>query len=278
MLTSIVINSLTIGTVASGYLFTNLNGFGFPETRVDVKNRGNYDGAKLGNYRYGKRVMAVEGNIYGTSPSDYEDKRQALEKAVRLDDGLTTMTINTRGGLTLESEVILNAMFEAPYSSGNMVLGRFRIELVAPYPWLKGSTENSQDVDVFSGGGGTLPATLPMSLGVGGTGAETINNAGNGKAYPVIKIYGEITKPSLRNETTDKSFSLNYTLSNSTDYIEIDIYNRTVLLNGISNLLQYFSGDWFALEPGNNEIKLTGTNQTASAKAVVEWRHHYLGI
>jgi len=278
MITQITINSLVIGTYASGYLFKQLSGFGFPEVRIDVKDRGNYDGAKLGNYNYGRRIMSIDGEIIGSSPSDYETKRQALEKAVRVSDGLATMQIATRGGLSLQADVILNALLDAPYKAGNMIRGEFRLEFVAPYPFILGQTENNEDISVYSGGGGTLPATLPFSLAVGGTGAVEISNSGNGKAYPTIKIYGAISNPSIQNETTGESFSIAYTLSYSTDYIEIDIFNRTVLLNGVTNILQYFSGDWLTLEAGANNLKLTASSNSSVAKATITWRDHYLGI
>lgn len=278
MITQITINSLIIGTYASGYLFKQLSGFGFPEIRIDVKDRGNYDGAKLGNYNYGRRIMSIDGEIIGSDADDYETKRQALERAVRIGNGLSTMEIETRGGLSLQADVILNALIDVPYKAGNVVRGDFRMEFVAPYPFIVGQTENTDELSVYSGGGGTLPATLPFSLGVGGSGAEVIVNAGNGKAYPTFKIYGAISNPAISNDDTGESLSIAYTLSTSTDYIEVDIFNRTVLLNGVTNILQYVSGDWLTLEAGNNTIKLTASSNSAGAKLEITWRDHYLGI
>lgn len=278
MIDNLVINNLTLGSVASGYYFTKLAGFEFPELRIDIKDRGNYDGARLGTYNYGRRIMSVEGELWGSTATDYESKRRALQLALGISNGLTTLTINTKSGLTLEASVILNVQLGAEYQKGNIIFGSFRIEFVAPYPFLLSSTSTNTQVDPYTGGGGAIPSAIPFSLGVGGSGAETINNAGNGTEYPTIKIYGSIENPSMQNTTTGKQFSLSYNLSTSTDYIEIDTYNQTVLLNGVTNIRQYFSGDFITLEAGDNEIKLTSASYDSNAHAIVTHKDSYLGI
>lgn len=278
MISSLVINNLTLGTVASGYYFTRLVGFAFPELRIDIKNRGNYDGARLGTYNYGRRVMSVDGEVWGSTKSDYESKRRALQQALGISEGLKTLTINTKSGLTLEVSVILNVELGIEYQKGNAVFSNFRIEFVAPYPFLLSSTSTDTQLTPYTGGGGAIPSAIPFSLGTGGSGAETINNAGNGTEYPTIKIYGSIENPSIQNTTTSKQFSLAYTLSTSGDYIEIDTYNQTVLLNGVTNIRQYLSGDFITLEAGNNSIKLTSANYDSNAHAIITHKDAYLGI
>jgi phage-related protein len=277
MITSIQIGDLTIGGFASGFLFSKLSGFGFPEVRVDIQNRGNYHGAVLGMRRYGRRAMTIEGEIIGESAADYEAKRRAIEQALGYNDGLKTVIFNTRSGLAVQADVIVSSAVDLPYQAGKIIRGDFRIEFVAPYPFLEGTVEQTETVYMFSGGGGAIPSALPFSLAVGGSGAEVIANDGNGDAYPVFKIYGAITNPSVTNETTGKSLSIVYDLGVG-DYIEVDMYNRTVLLNGSVNILQYVSGDWWALTPGDNEVKLTASANGVDAKTDLIFRDAYLGI
>lgn len=278
MITSIVINSLTIGAYASGYLFDALNGFSGADVKVSVKEKGAYHGANLGNYSYGKRGFSIEGRILGDDTTDYASKRRALEQAVDLYDGLQTITINTKDGLTLQVDAIISSNFEAAYEAGQAVLSNFRIEFVAPYPFIEGATENTETVPVHTGGGAEIPAELPMEIGSGGTGDTTVTNDGNGKAYPIIKIYGAIENPSIKNATRNETLSLTYTLASSTDYIEIDTYRRTVKLNGITNIRQYVSGDFFVLDAGDNTIRLSAGSSSAEAQAEIIYRDSYIGI
>lgn len=277
MITSIEISNIILGGYDSGFLFTKFSGFGFPEVRVDVQNRGNYHGAVLGMRKYGRRSMTIEGEIVGLSAADYENKRRALQQALGYDSGLKTVIFNTRGGLSVQADVIVSSALDLPYQAGKIIRGDFRIEFVAPYPYLVGETEKTETLDMFSGGGGAIPAGVPFDMSTGGSGAVEITNAGNGDAYPTIEIHGAITNPNVTNETTGKSLSIVYDLADG-DYIVVDMYNRTVLLNGSNNILQYASGDWWTLEPGVNSVKLTASANGENASADVIFRDAYLGI
>lgn len=278
MITSFTIDSLVIGTVASGYHLTRLNGFGMPVVEVNVKQRGSYHGGILGQYNYGRRELSIEGEIIGSSLSDFNSKRRAIEQAFTLFDGLKTLSIETKDSLSLQVDVMIKSAFNAPYERGRAVIGDFRAELVAPYPYIESQAQVTTELSVFDGGGWALPIELPFDMSAGGTGAEIIANNGNGNAYPTVTIIGAIENPSLQNTTTSKNLSINYTLNTSTDYIELDFYNRTALANGTTNILQYVSGDWWTLAPGNNTVKLFAGSAGATALATMLHRHAYLGL
>jgi len=277
MITTIAINGLTIGTYTSGYLFDTLNGFGSPDVKVSIKEKGAYHGADLGNYNYGKRGFSLEGRIVGDDTTDYAEKRRALEQAVDLYDGLQTVTIVTKDGLTLVVDVIITSAIDMPYEAGQAIMSNYRLEFAAPYPFIKGNADITETVPVHTGGGAEIPAELPLEIGQGGTGDTTVTNDGNAKAFPIIKIYGAIENPSISNQTRGESLGLTYTLNSTTDYIEIDTYNRTILLNGITNIRQYFTGDFIVLNPGDNTIRLSAASY-AGGYAEIIYRDSYLGI
>lgn len=114
-------------------------------------------------------------------------------------------------------------------------------------------------------GGFTFPITFPLSFGSGGTsGLFSINNVGNAASAPFFRIYGPITNPVLRNETTGEQLSLNLVIA-SGDYVDIDVKNRTVLLNGTAN--RYFnltSAQWWYLQPGVNQVRYSATSGTST--------------
>lgn len=278
MITQAVINSLTIGTYAGGYLIKRTSGFDMPDATIEVKGRGSYHGALIGNKFYGRRIMGIEGEIIGSSPSDYETKRRALQDALDILDGIQTVLFTLRSGLVVQSDVIINRKIELPYEAGKMIRGDFRIELVSAYPFLLGNTEEVVDVTVGTGGGGAIPMAVPFSLGNGATGGVVINNAGNAPAYPTIRIYGAIQNPTLVNLTTGKTLSITYTLSSETDYIDIDIYNRTAKNSSGTSIKQYVTGDWWTLAVGDNTVKLSGSNESTNHKAEFTYRDSYLGV
>ncbi|OQA56547.1 MAG: Phage tail protein [Candidatus Omnitrophica bacterium ADurb.Bin277] len=91
---------------------------------------------------------------------------------------------------------------------------------------------------------------------------DVVVNPGNLETRPVIRITAgadEIAS-GLRvdNLTSGKYFIFNQAIPAGT-YIEIDTENLTVVNNTGTNKINYFSGDFFELEAGNNSIQFTGT-------------------
>lgn len=278
MIASITASGLTMGSYSTGYIFNSFAGLGTPELRIDVRDKGNFDGARLGLYNYGRRVIRIEGELYGTSSADFEDKRRALLKAFAIDQGLQTITIQTHAGNSVFIDAILNASLEVPYSKGQMTFCDFRLELVAPDPFFRSSTLNESEVFPFTGGGYKIPFSIPLSLGSGGSGATTITNNGNGIEFPIIKIFGAIENPSIQNSTLGKTLSINYSIPTSTDYIELNTETRTATFNGIINISDKIGTDWWYLQTGDNIIKLSSASYSGSSKAIVYHYDRYLGI
>ena len=124
---------------------------------------------------------------------------------------------------------------------------------------------------------------IPMDMSVGGSVESAVANIGNFSSFPFFTIFGSIQDPTVSNQTTGESFSLDYTLTTATERIEIDVENRTVLYYSAPNaapvnIRQYFSGDWFELQPGNNTIKLVVSDTADTGYLNVEWRDAYIGI
>lgn len=279
MITSLAVGGVTISTdFSTGYIFTQLEGFEYPEVAVEVNDRGDYHGAVLGNYVYRERNFVISGMVYGTTVSNFASRRRALEQAFALYGGVQTMTITTKDSLSLRASVIVRAKFTQPYQKGSGIFCNFIATIVAVYPFIEAASATTTSLSVFSGGGGAIPAEIPFSLGVGGSGTVSITNNGNGQAYPTITITGPIQNPSLQNTTTGLTLSISKTLSTSTDTIVLDFYNRTALQDGITNILSSISGSWWVLEPGANSVKLTASSSGAGAAASLVHRDSYLGI
>jgi hypothetical protein len=277
MIKTIQIYNLTMGTLESGYIFGNLTGFGFPSLKVDIKERGSTHGADLGVSLYGRRVMGIELEIIGKNTTDYETKRRALELACDITRGLQRIYITTRSGIEVICDAIVTGDFDLPYTKGQMIFSSVRLELTAPYPFFSSKDQKSSLISLWSGGGWGLPFELPLDMSCGGDVIANVVNSGNTKSYPVITLYGQLEDATLTNETNGETFSIDYEIADASQVV-IDTFNRTIILNGTTNLRQYFSGDWLSLDPGGNGIKLTATTYGYNALVLLTYRDSYLGL
>ncbi len=266
-----------MGTLDSGYIFNNLTGFGFPSLKVDIKERGSTHGADLGVSLYGRRVMGIELEIIGKNTTDYETKRRALESACDITRGLQRVYITTRSGIEVICDAIVTGDFDLPYTKGQMIFSSVRLELTAPYPFFNSKDQKSSLISLWSGGGWGLPFELPLDMSCGGDVVANVVNDGNTKSYPIITLYGQLEDATLTNETNGDTFSLDYEIADASQVV-IDTFNRTIILNGTTNLRQYFSGDWLSLDAGSNGIKLTATTYGYNALVLITYRDSYLGL
>lgn len=284
----VYLNNLQIhdNTQNIGYfLRPNIQGLEMPEIRLPSFERPNIDGAFVPNQLYGGRAITLEGKVVASDVATYRTRRRAFENVARIyrpGDVLNpiTMKFTTMDDLELQVEVYTRKL---KFPDTLMTASDFVIDLYAPNIRLLSQTLHSQLISIFEGGGMAIPMAIPTDMGVGGSVETQINNAGGISAFPFWVIHGTIEDPTISNQTTGESFSLNYTLTSADEYIEVDVENRTVLYFADNttpgvNIRQYFSGDWFELAPGNNTIKLVVADTSDTGYANVTWRDAYIGI
>lgn len=277
MIKTLSIGNLLIGSYQSGFLIDKHSGFGMPSLRVDMKDRGHYQGANFGYAYYGKRALIIDGEIIGLTVADYEEKRRLMAQELDATKGLQTLYIETQGGLTVTVDVILGQAIDLPYEKGKMVRGKFQLSLIAEKPYFEGLTINEEDVAIYEGGGFAIPFALPLYLSFGETTSAIITNDGNGYIKPVFTVWGGCTNPSITNNSTDETLSIVHVLAPG-DYVEIDCYNRTAMLNGSTNITDDISGDWFSIKPGANEIIFNATSPDEDAKVSFSFKDTYIGL
>jgi hypothetical protein len=276
MIKQIALGGLTFGPWSTGITIDDHFGFDFPVVRTDIKDFGNADGAKLGSYLYGSRKMAIEGRIIGDDVSDFEAKRRSMQSALNIRKGLQRAVITTQSGLIVRSDVILTEPMGMDYKQGEAIRCPFRLEMVAPYPFLLGNEIKTNTIVSGEGGGGAVPSEIPFELTGADISGNNVTNNGNTEANFTARIYGGVTNPVLRNATTDEQLSITYALD-ADDYIDLDFRLHTARLNDNLNVFQYVSGDWWKIQEGVNSLKLLGASFTGGY-ATVTFQDHYLGI
>ena len=276
MISTITLRSLLMGA-GTNYALIDARGFESPD--IDVSKFGfvGKHGAKIVRALWRDRKIRLEFALRSSTPASYATLRQNLIKAFDLARaGNTDLMFTTLDGKNLQVNVNLANAMDGGFQPGYITAGRIRIELIAGDPNLYGQTLNQQDINPPIAGGVTLPTVIPFALASSG-GSATVANNGNGASFPIIRIYGPSTNGHVRNSTLGVQFNIATTIATG-DYVEIDLLNQTVLLNGITNYIQYFTGSWWWLEPGNNSIQFNSDGNEPASFARLFWRDAYLGI
>jgi hypothetical protein len=106
---------------------------------------------------------------------------------------------------------------------------------------------------------------------------QTFTNDGNEQTSPIFRIHGSADAVEITLLNTSEAFIIDYELD-ATDYIDVDIKNRTVLLNGTTFILSSFSGSFFDFVPGENTISFVPTNPDGDTSLRTIFRDAYSGI
>lgn len=132
-----------------------------------------------------------------------------------------------------------------------------------------------------------FPTTFPVIfVHFGGDDATAVSYAGNWKAYPSFDITGPVETLRLVNNTTHETLTLNYSLvSGRTAKINLEYANKYIIENNTGaniNLQSYLTPDsdfatWH-LEPGVNNIAVSGYGTGAATKVVMNYYERYIGI
>jgi hypothetical protein len=125
--------------------------------------------------------------------------------------------------------------------------------------------------------GRTYTKAYPWSYVSGSGGINAlVTSAGSVSTPPLIRIYGACTDPTIRNLTTEQELSLSGITLLDGQYLEIDVKNRNVYLNGdpslsYYNTLDFTTSSWWELQPGINAISASTTSQDASCELDLFW-------
>ncbi len=276
MISSLNIRSTTFNT-GSNFFIIELPGLEMPPMRVVNYNlAGEHFGLYVSAF-YGKRRFSLKGWVVGSSQSDFQTQRDQLQKDLDITSGEIPINITLVNGRQLTINAILIALDFSP-KPGELTATQFNASFDASFPFLVSQTENSQNINLATGGGGKVPPdTMPMALAPDSGGSNFIINNGNAPYYPIVRITGPVLNPSLRNNTSGKvvRFAVNLAAG---EYLDIDFKRKTIFDNQGRNQYSSKSGDWWFLQPGTSEIRFLADSYDASAVANIKFRDSFLGI
>lgn len=214
-----------------------LEGWEYPTVISAIDDIPGNKGALYINSKFGRRRFSIQGYICGQTMAE----RITMGLALRQTGVLKTMTFTTLNDLALQAYVEVLSL-DYKY---HKLSAPFLIELVAPDPRFYSQTLNDTLFD--------------------NSDTKNVTNAGNEITGIKFKLSGAGSNWVITNNTTGKTFTLARPITGS-DYVEIDVDNRTVLLNGVTSVFSSFTGDFFNLDPGVNSLTtlVTGGNGTTA--------------
>lgn len=276
--------TLTFNDTASGsyYWLNGIDGMDGAAVRTNVDVKPQRDGAILHNSYLGARTIVLTGQVVAGS---FETRRTMLDDlaahVVSILRANGTLRFTPTGGSA--RQLTVRAFDKAVVRGG--VVKEFQLTLLAPDPFVYSDTLFSASTSPLTGGGTAggvaLPHAFPFSFGEYTAGGEvTVTNSGNVNSYPVVRVYGPITAPTLRNLTTGSVLSFPGLSVSAGSYAALDMAAETARLDDLASspLIRYLdvaSSEFWPLIPGSNIVRLTGSSFSSATNATVLYRHAF---
>lgn len=135
-------------------------------------------------------------------------------------------------------------------------------------------TTSSVTYSAGSAGGWTYPKTYTYTYGATASSSVIVNNIGNYTYEPIYRAWGPHTGARIVHDDLDKELKVDGLTISSGDYLEFDVRNATIKINGSASRYAFLDlsvSEWFGLVPGNNTIRWSPASGVGSSLDVI-WR------
>ena len=289
MLRSVDLDSLRLLDNASStnrdiYLRPGVEGLDAADYRTNMYEKPGEHGAQVSSQLYGGRPISMSDIVKGATPALYEANRKLISAAMAIKrDSYGNPIAKTLAFTTLNGDSFFVKVF--PYKPASIIeyvsFAEFMLQFTAPDPLIYGATQILSDpITRPTGGGFTLPVTLPITSSASTGGSATVFNAGNEASLPVLTLTGPLTNPYIYNEQSGKFTQLNYTLS-ATDVVVIDMAAKTITLNNTQSLLsaKTAGSTWWSIAPGvSTRISLNTASSSDTGNVIAGLYSAYSGV
>jgi hypothetical protein len=199
------------------------------------------------------------------------------------DSGLTGTLTWTMPGDSSQRQISGIYLTQQPaFSTVGGMLKSVSFIVQSERPFAESASATNTDTTTFaaSGGGFTVPLTIPFTFTASGAGTTTVSNTGSVDALPIVRVYGPISAFTLTLTATGytaKRLAFASGSIASGDYWDVDLLEKTVTLNGgttsMISALDLTTSSWFGFPPGDSTLQLTGSGyDTSNTKARVLMR------
>jgi hypothetical protein len=274
-----VVDSLDLMDETNGYRVASFD-VGFPTVR-EVKaayptRDGDYDTTAL----FGPRVVTIAGSLIPSTSGSRQAALAALAHWAQprlrprlvyaVDAGEELLAIGLRGSQ-------LASVYDNPQVSA------FQVSWVAPDPVAHGLSTHTLTIQPESTGtiaGRAYPLTFNRTYptaGPGGSGMGTATNGGDYPTWPTLRFYGPCTNPAVY-WVTPPGGAVAFTglTINAGDYLDVDTFAQTALLNGQTAASRYSYLDftqtvWQPFFAGDTTIRFAPATFSPPCQLAVFW-------
>ncbi len=251
------------------YDFVNIEGLGIPEVISSDSELVGRHGLAAGADRLGGRFFELSLEVDGTG--DTLDARLAalgLAFAPAGDESPLVFQIPGVAGGGVRQIMCRSRGGFAPVglARAHGEIAEVVIPLAATDPRIYDDAFTSTFAVLASTSGGlTWPLTWPLAWGTTLSGIITPDNEGNFETGALLAMTGPVTNPRVLNLTTGQTIGVTLVVADGSVLV-IDLTERTVLLNGTASRMSTLTADseWWALQPGENQIRYSADTATAS--------------
>jgi hypothetical protein len=284
------INGLLLNTIDQNdviWVVTDIDGWWtLPESEIPDLPRGWGDGSYDAVGRFANRIITLNGSFLTQDPADAPEARDALITAANL--------VKTGGWLVVYEDKATNPsangkaayvrLSGAPQIASVSARGRhdFSIGLKAvdpiKYEYVDGNPDGYQSKTITLGGSTTVENTGNVPVP-----AVFVLTGGVGASANVIWTITN-TPPDVNDDAESINIIANVA---NTDVLEIDTYNREILLVTPGTTDVVVNGrnkaevlvDWIYLKPGINTVTFarTGGTSSSSHSCQILWRSGWIG-
>jgi hypothetical protein len=238
---------------------------------------GDYDTTAL----FGPRVVTIAGSAIASSMGSRQAALTVLAHwcqprlrprlVYAVDADRTPLAIGLRG-----------SQMSGPYNDAH--ISAFQVSWVAPNPIAYSLVQNSATIapqQAAAIGGRTYPLTFPRTYppaGPGGSGEGTVTNNGDYLTWPLLRIYGPCTNPAVYWVSPPGGavvFGGGLSVA-AGDYLEVDTFAQTALINGLVGSSRYSSLDftqtvWQPFFSGQTVLRFAPTTFSVPCQLLVLW-------
>lgn len=243
----------------------------------------------VGSYVKGRGTTASASYVLAMAPAAFWRLGDAVGSTVGGDatsnarnaavSGVVTFTGSGTGAQQIDARIEQELVWGDPFERGVLIAASFIIGFMAHDPRRYSQVlQSAQTSAVSSDSGFAFPMTFPLTFGTSGTtGTVTIPQGGNVERGAVLRAYGPVTNPIIEDTSGLGQLVFDGLTVASGDWLEIDLDEETVYLNGDTSqnrygYLDFTQTDWWLLPKAASTIRYRGSTISDPAKLVVEWR------
>lgn len=257
-------------------MLTDVTGLDSPDVRESSDDLVQMDGGVHGDFFYGRRPITLTGIILNPASAAERNYRQnLLAQASNAMRGDAVLSWNLSSGE--EQQVLVRR--QQPLRVTGSWQKQFQLQMVSADPRIYSQALHNTATLASTPSGASAGRGYPKAYNVtyslvAPLGQLIVSNDGNTLSYPILRVFGPGTDPIITNYTTGQQLGLLTTLSSS-DFLEIDMYARTIMFAGTSarySLLDFPNSEWWGLIPGTNDVRINFSTFSGGSGLAVSWR------